>query len=151
MIVDGQGTGNTCRTFFSDHFNISPCFVPIVGVIPERIAIAHKFGDKIEIINFASHGSLYEFTDEGPLFLPLEYDAEDVAPAYDCIQKCIQCIDNYSFEPFDQGLMNKLLSSLRSSSPALQKYHIGEHQRPCSQTSKTNRKISHDMAVVKAS
>jgi len=43
------------------------------------------FGDKIEMQNYAFEGSLYEFTEEGPLLLPLEYAAVDVAPAYACV------------------------------------------------------------------
>lgn len=130
VIVDSHGTGNSCRDFFFKHFNTKPCLIPIVGQIPNHRAIAYRFGDHIEFINYASHGSLYEYTEKGPQFLPLEYDMESVAPAYACVQKCITLIDDYVFEPFNQMLIDMLLWNLKLYSPALEQYHLVNHKLP---------------------
>lgn len=130
VIVDGQGTGNSCRKFFSNHLNTQPCLIPIVGIIPNHIAISYRFGDKIEFINYASHGSIYDYTEEGPQFLPLEYDVESVSPAYACVQKCITLLGNYRFKPFNQMLIDMLLWNLTLSSPVLKNNHVIHHQNP---------------------
>lgn len=129
VIVDGQGTGNSCREFFN-HLNTNSCLIPIVGLIPNHIAIAYRFGDHIELINYASHGSLYGYTEDGPQFLPLEYDIESVSPAYACIQKCIALIGDYHFKPFNQMLIDMLLWNLKLSSPVLKNYHLINHEIP---------------------
>jgi len=119
VIVDGQATGNSCRKFFSNHFKTNPCFLPLVGLIPNHIAITYRFGDHIELLNYASHGSLYEYTEDGPQFLPLEYNIESVSPAYACVQKCIELIGDYDLGSFDQMLIEMLLWDLKLSSPVL--------------------------------
>lgn len=130
VIVDGQGTGNSCRDFFLNQFNTNPCLIPIVGLIPNHPAIAYRFGDHIEFINFASHGSLYDYTEDGPKFLPLEYDIESVRPAYACVRKCLKIINDYKFETFDQMLIEMLLWNLKLSKPVLKKFHVINHEVP---------------------
>lgn len=130
VIVDGQGTGNSCRQFFRAHFDTKPCLIPIVGEIPNQKAITYRFGDRIEFLNYASHGSLYDYTEEGPQFLALEYDVEDVLPAYACVQECVELAGEYQFEPFDQMLIEMLLWNLRLYKPVLKSFHVIDHVTP---------------------
>jgi hypothetical protein len=130
VIVDGHGSGNSCRSFFLKHLNVPPCIIFIVGLHSCPLFMGYGFGHHIEMLNYASHGSLSQYTKEGPQFLPLEYDSKKVAPAYACIRRCIALLNNYYFKPFDQNLMNSLLRTLQLHSPQLKKYHIQSHTKP---------------------
>lgn len=117
VIVDSQGTGTTCIDFFTKHLQTIPDFLVIVGQPTQHKIhqLSSGFTDKIERLNYDIHGTLIDYTEEGPVLLEPEYDLEYVKPAHACMNKCLELIKHYTFGEYSNELFDFLLSILESS------------------------------------
>jgi len=127
LIVDEIGSGTTCKTFFKQFFSSDPCYFPLVGAHGRIESITHSFNAHIEMINYDLVGSLISYNKRGPVRLPPEYKIEDVQVAHDCIAKCVQLLEHYTFDTFDSELLRGLFAVLQFHQPALSPYHNYKH------------------------
>ncbi len=129
LIVDELGSGCSCKEFFQRFFPSQPHYIALVGVGKNIDRIVHGSSNRnLENINFDLVGSLISYDSNGPIRVPPEYNIEDVQPAHDCINKCVQLLKYYRCDKFDKNLLKKLFTELQNHRPALKSYFINSHK-----------------------
>jgi len=130
IVVDVNGSGKSCLTFFRAHFHFTPLHLAIVrettllpGIIHENL-LPDSYHN-IEPVNFAPFGRLRSFNAAGAVRFPLEYSIDLIAPAIKCVDHAIELLDANHSRVFDQRAINILLKALYEYSPVLTPYLIG--------------------------
>lgn len=144
VIVDGQGSGDTCLNFFKNHLQCKPTYLALVNVdllqfrhasedilkIPRYgiVKTSDGYSNKIEKINTDLVGTLKDFRDGKPIRIEPEYDLKFVLPSHKCIEKCVELLPNYSFVKYDRELLNTFLEHLETQIE-MPKYvrYVAEH------------------------
>jgi hypothetical protein len=131
LIIDGQGTGKTCKEFFHKYMLSQPNYLPLVGAdfSNPQLGLSNNHSDKIELINYANHGSLETFINGNPVFLPIEYDYSIIRPSEECVEKICEYLPYFSFEKPNHQLLNSLLSILDQHTPIVSYFfnHVVDH------------------------
>jgi hypothetical protein len=130
VIVDLHGKGSTCSRFFKNHLNIEPTYLALINLSRKHHAIIRKTKalHEIEMINYDTLGTLYDFQDGAPLRCKPEYDLQYIRPMHACMEKCTAILSNYSFQKFDIRIIKWAIQSMESGL-VLNKYirHLRHH------------------------
>lgn len=110
VIVDVRGTGKTCRGFFQAHLGKEPHYLSIVnsssffdGMLRRKTIWDQSRA--VEMLNYDTCGTLYDFSEVGPLRAEVEYPLEGVRAMHACIDHCVQFLPSFVFDTFDQQVL----------------------------------------------
>ncbi len=108
VIVDSNGRGITCETFFQKHLNIRPTYLSIVNCSKKRNAILRTKHphDGIEKMNYDTVGALYDVLDGKAHRASPEYNLQYIYPSHACLAKCLEIISHYRFDRFDKRIVD---------------------------------------------
>jgi len=144
LIVDVQGTGNSCEAFFQKHLNKQPSYLAIVNTGKKHHAILSfkkspegeqdnkgtnnpVLGSDIEKINADLVGALYDVKDNEPLRADPEYDVRWIHPSHMCIEKCVELLPHFTFEPFDERVVQWAVRAITSERVLKHIQNVSEH------------------------
>jgi hypothetical protein len=71
----------------------------------------------IEALNLDCQGSLIGYNANGPVYAPIHYATNLIEPAYACVQKCLNLIEEYHFSPCNPESINVLIKNLAEHRP----------------------------------
>lgn len=116
VIVDANGTGMTCGSFFKTHLEKKPCYLSIHNYHRKKnFAIYRKrrVAKEFEKMNFDLAGALYDVQDGHPLRAEPEYDLRWIQPSHHCIRTGVELLSRYHFQPFDPRVIEWFFKRLK--------------------------------------
>jgi len=129
LIIDEHGSGASCQEFFNKQFHTSANYISLVRSMGPMPYLAKAFGVRIEVLNFDRIGSLISFNKDGPIRNPLEYKLEDVLPAHECIDKCLDLLQYYELKKPDKKTLHALLKKTQHTHLELRKRYVLFHKK----------------------
>lgn len=126
IIVDGQGSGNTCIEFFSQHLHLHPTYLAIVhwdtapgyNSSPELlrygiVKVSEGWADEIEYLNNDYVGSLKGFENGTPIRLPCEFPVKYVDASHFCMKVFRKILHSYEFPSYNREILHLLMKRLK--------------------------------------
>lgn len=127
VIVDANGTGESCLKFFARYIHRRPLHLAIVRRGCLCPGITYSDYTYIEIFNCAPFGSLKALTAQGAVRFPLEYPVDLIEPAIACVASAIRLLNSFHFQGFNRKAMNILMAAHLKHKPFLFRYHRNQH------------------------
>lgn len=130
LIVDVQGTGESCALFFQNAFKICPTHLLIISAGKNHHAIVRKKTgfDGVEKMNYDLVGALYDVQNGKAMRANPEYPLKWIYPSHACVEKCVELISGFNLGPFDKRVVDWAASSMEEGL-TLDKYveHVRHH------------------------
>ena len=124
IIVDDQGTGESVRSFFLEHFSKVPPLLYLATTTDKTPGITVSRGGQLELLNEDRIGTMVGFNSNGPVRDPLEFDRAHVDPAFACVDLGLSLLGKYRFQAYDAKALSVLTDHLYSYK--LIPYHVDQ-------------------------